>query len=558
MPTAAAATPYALLDEARRRAGRALDRAGLGPVQAPSRVLAAWPGAAAARLRAYQPPPGDGAGAAPVLLILPAPIKRAYVWDLQPGASVVRHALGRGFRVFLLEWLDPGPAEDGGLGLAEFTWRLPLAALDAIAAETGEGAAILAGHSLGGTFAAILAALEPARVRGLALVDAPLAFGPGRGGPLARAVAAAPHARVLRALAGGGPVPGSFTALLSTAALPEAFVLQRWADLGASLGSGDAGASALHARVERWVLDELAMPGRLFEEVLELLYREDRLARGTLEVAGRRAGLDMLRSPVLAVVNPPGRVVPPASVLEGLAALPPDLPRRVLWHEGIEPGPAMQHLAPLIGRAAHARLWPRILDWAAATPGPVDGRRGGAGAGRVDAPPRGARAGAADPSRRRSGRGGGPWRTERTGRRGTGSPSCSRGAWRSGPTTPAPTPRCGRRAARNPNGWSAPRSARSWPPSSPATRRTAGSRGCAGSGRRWRRRRSRTPPPGSAGPGWTHAGGGPRAGRTRSRRACSAGPACSGRGSWPGWRPRTTPRDRASTTSRRCTTGCRR
>ncbi len=169
-------------------------------------------------------------------------------------------------------------------------------------------------------------------------------------------------------------MPGSFAALLSAAAAPDAFVLQRWSDLGAS--AGDPLAAAVHARVERWALDELAMPGRLFEEVLERLYREDRLLAGTLEVGGRRVGLDRLRAPVLAVVNPPGRVVQPASVLDGLAAMPPDAQRRVLQYEG-ERGPALQHLGPLVGPAAHARLWPDILDWVAACPieGQDDGRQ---------------------------------------------------------------------------------------------------------------------------------------------------------------------------------------
>jgi polyhydroxyalkanoate synthase len=350
------ATPYTFLDAARRRAGRALDAAGLGPDEAPWRLAASLPGA---RLRAYQPPEAGR----PALLIIPAPIKRAYLWDLQPDASVVRHALRRGLAVYLLEWLDPGPEEDA-FGLAEYALHLPLAALDAVAAETGEADAVLAGHSLGGSLAAILAALHPGRVRGLALVDAPLAFGPERGGPLARAVAAAPHARLLRAV-GGSPVPGSFTSMLSSAAVPEAFLLQRWADLGASLA--ETRAATLHGRVERWVLDEFAMPGRLFDEVLELLYREDRLARGTLEIAGRRAALGEIRSPVLAVVNPDGLVVPPASILEGLAALPPGTPQRVLWHEAVERGAGLQHLGPLIGGAAHAHLWPSILDWMLAT-----------------------------------------------------------------------------------------------------------------------------------------------------------------------------------------------
>jgi len=64
----------------------------------------------------------------------------------------------------LLEWSDPGPRE-GGFGLADYADRFLLAALDVIAAETGCPVALLAGHSLGGTLAAIFASLRPERVR---------------------------------------------------------------------------------------------------------------------------------------------------------------------------------------------------------------------------------------------------------------------------------------------------------------------------------------------------------------------------------------------------------
>jgi polyhydroxyalkanoate synthase len=331
-----------------------LDAVGLGPVLTPSRVVGEMQGA---RLRAYQRL--EPASRGPVLLIVPAPIKRAYVWDLLPEVSVVRQALRGGVRVYLLEWLDPGASEDG-FGLSEYAERLPLAALDAIATETGETACVLAGHSLGGTCAVILASLHPDRVRGVVLVDAPLAFGRGRGGPIANAVAAAPHARVLRQLAGGSPVPGFFLGLLGTAAVPDAFVLQRWIDLGPS--AADPLLAAIHMGVDRWMLDELAMPGRLFEEAIEWLYREDQLLAGTLPVGHSQASLSRLRSPVLAVINPLGRVVPPASILARLAAIPDEVPRRVLRYDG-EQGAAVHHLGPLVGPGAHLHLWPHILDW---------------------------------------------------------------------------------------------------------------------------------------------------------------------------------------------------
>jgi polyhydroxyalkanoate synthase subunit PhaC len=174
---------------------RLLDAAGLVPLEAPFRVLAEMLGMC---LRAHHKP--SMAAAAPVLLIVLAPIKRSYMWDLHPDVSVIRHCLRRGIRVYLVEWLDPGPAEDG-LGLADHAEGFLLAVLDVIAAEAGEPAAVLAGHSLGGTFAAVFVLLHPERVRGLALIDAPLAL----------AVAAGPPARLVRAMV-GGPRASSHTA----------------------------------------------------------------------------------------------------------------------------------------------------------------------------------------------------------------------------------------------------------------------------------------------------------------------------------------------------------
>jgi polyhydroxyalkanoate synthase subunit PhaC len=80
--------------------GKLLDELGLGPIETPSRVLLSAP---LVTLKAYgEPHPG------PVLLIVPAPIKRAYIWDLVPGASVVQRLLASGIQVYLMEWERPG------------------------------------------------------------------------------------------------------------------------------------------------------------------------------------------------------------------------------------------------------------------------------------------------------------------------------------------------------------------------------------------------------------------------------------------------------------------
>jgi polyhydroxyalkanoate synthase subunit PhaC len=336
-----------------KRGGRSAVRSMrlVSDLTSPHRVIADQP---AARLRAYQ---DAECGQRPVVLIISAPFKRAYIWDLLPQVSVVRRCLERGFRTYLLEWLIPTAAEDK-FGLAEYANALPRAALDAIASETGCQAALLFGHSLGGTFAAIFASLSPERVSGLALVDAPLAFGK-HGGPLARAVALAPHARAIRQIA-GSPLPGTIMDALVAGTVPEAFQLQRFSDLAASMF--DPMALAIHARVERWAYDEFPMPGQLFEDTLEQLYRHNRFFDGTLRVGEQHAGVAHLRSAVMAVLNPVGRIVPPRSILDGLEAAQP-MSLNFLEYGG-DHGPMLQHLGSLVSPLAHAQLWPKILDWA--------------------------------------------------------------------------------------------------------------------------------------------------------------------------------------------------
>lgn len=338
-----------LLDALRRQAGSVADTWGLGPVETPWRQVASL---GAARLRAYHRKKADG----PALLIIPAPFKRPYIWDLHPAVSVVRACLARGLRVFLLEWLRPN-ADQNTLGLGDYALDMPERAVAAIRSETGAVPVHLAGHSLGGTFAAIFASRRPGLVGRLALVDAPLAFAED-GGPLAAAVARIPPVDGW-AEAKGRPVAGSAINLMSGTAAREAFVWQRRADFLASLASPDA--LALHARVERWTLDEFPLPAQLFRDLAEDLYRDDRFRRGTLRLGSETAALAQLKAPVLAVLNPAGRIVPPDSILKGLR-IAGSSEQRLLHYEP-ETGVLLQHLGPLVGRAAHRRLWPQIIGW---------------------------------------------------------------------------------------------------------------------------------------------------------------------------------------------------
>jgi polyhydroxyalkanoate synthase len=135
--------------------------------------------------------------------------------------------LGHGLDVYLVEWTDPGPAEQE-FGLDEYAGRMLRDCVEVVTRRTGQAQLVLIGHSLGGTLAAVFAARHPALVRGIALLEAPLHLGPDAGA-LAPLVAMSPPAGWLRAA--DAVVPGSFLDVVSAFAAPMSFQVARYADL---------------------------------------------------------------------------------------------------------------------------------------------------------------------------------------------------------------------------------------------------------------------------------------------------------------------------------------
>ncbi len=330
-------------DILRRVQGLALDMFGLGPVECSYRVIASQP---SWRLRRY-----DGADARWPLLIVAAPIKRPYIWDLTPTTSVIRRLIRRGMHVHLLEWCPPSSRDPAGLEV--YADRAIAACVGRISRESGT-APFLMGHSLGGTLATMYAALEPERVRGLVLIGAPVCFPPASAGCADAAAISSPLTVTHSAL-----IPGSAVSFLSALGWPQIFIWSRIED--SLLSAINPRAAVRCARVERWALDEVALPEVLLRQVAEWLYRENRLCRGTLRLRGMTVGPAAVRVPTFAVVNVADGLAPRASVA-------PFLDRMV--HRDVslvefagEAGVGLQHLALLIGPRAHEEVWPAIELW---------------------------------------------------------------------------------------------------------------------------------------------------------------------------------------------------
>jgi polyhydroxyalkanoate synthase len=336
---------FSIADAMRRAHGNVLDMLGFGPSECSYRVLASGP---FWRLRDY----GESHMGWP-LLIVAAPIKRPYIWDLSASASAVRFCLSHGLHVYLLEWRPPS-AHNGDVGLEIYGDQ---AIADAITAITTAGhgvAPFLIGHSLGGTLAVIFAALDPQRIRGLVLLGAPLCFQPGVSRFRDALVALTPSS-----LPVAGIVPGAMLSQLSALASPETFIWSRMID--AALSLGNARSRETNVMIERWALDEVALPARLVRQLIEWLYQENLLYEGTFPARNTTVGPSKMRAPTLAVVNTADEIAYLASIKPFIDAMP-GRNVRLIEYPG-ENGVSLQHLALLVGPRAHAQVWPEIIAW---------------------------------------------------------------------------------------------------------------------------------------------------------------------------------------------------
>jgi polyhydroxyalkanoate synthase subunit PhaC len=330
-------------DILRRAQGDVVGAFGLDPQESPHQIIMSrvhW------RLRDYG---GDDRSRS--MLIIAAPIKRPYIWDLAPSISAIRFCLHQGLHVQLLEWLPASPSA-GNYGLDDYVLAIS-EAVTTIATAAQGAKPFLIGHSLGGTLAAIYGAFLPESIRGLVLLGTPLCFEPSENQFRDALVTLVP-----REISDSDSFPGSLLSHASALASPRAFIWSRLVD--AAMSITDPLAMEIHARVERWALDEVPLPGKLVHQIIDWLYRENRFCRGALRVSQKVVGPSSLSVPTLALVNTSDDVAPLNTLKPFADAMTTDV--RTIEYPG-ELGVCLQHLGILVGRQARAHVWPEIISW---------------------------------------------------------------------------------------------------------------------------------------------------------------------------------------------------
>lgn len=288
---------------------------------------------------------GGPDGGMPVM-VLPSPINRAYILDLQPRRSFLRHLADQGFRPFLLDWGTPQGAELN-LGLADLVLGRAAGALDRVVEATGRQPVLL-GYCMGGLLATALAQARAESVVGLALLATPWNFHaePERVA-LVLATSLLPLTLLIGTL-GFAPVEllQSFFATLD----PDQ-VVTRFRRFG-ELPPTDP-RTELFVAVEDWLNDGAPLPGPVAQECLWHWYAENRTVRGTWAPGGMRVRPENLRLPSLVAIPRHDRIVPAASA-EALA---------VRLQAAVVVRPAAGHVSMVVGDRAPARLWRPLSAW---------------------------------------------------------------------------------------------------------------------------------------------------------------------------------------------------
>jgi poly(3-hydroxyalkanoate) synthetase len=280
--------------------------------------------------------------AAPVALVVPSLINRAYVLDLKPQKSLMRFLAAQGLRPLLLDWGEPGALEK------RFTLTDYIAGRLERAMTAAGQPVILIGYCMGGLLALAAALRRPEAVRGLALLATPWDFhapDPDR-------------ARAMGALLPALEPAMAATGLLATDLLQMLFVCLAPFETPAkyrNFGKLEAKSSSaeLFVALEDWLNDGIPLAAPVARTCLGEWYGENATYEGRWAIAGAPVIPETLSVPSFVAIPSRDRIVPPESALALADSLPGALVHR----------PAAGHVGMAAGRRAESELWRPLRDW---------------------------------------------------------------------------------------------------------------------------------------------------------------------------------------------------
>lgn len=295
----------------------------------------------------YYAPRGDKQTQVPVVVV-PSMINRAYICDLEPDRSLVAALAEAGHPTFLVDWGIPGP-EDGWMDVATVLLDLMHRCIERACRHVRAEKAFLLGYCQGGTLSAMYASLRPARVAGFVALNAPVAF---KDAGRFREFVDPKIFDVNDAIEEEGLVPVDMMEIAFKMLDP----MGNWHKYIALEKASHSPAELRRALArERWLEENVPMPGAFAREFIRMAYQEDRLVKGTWVIRGQQVDLRNLRCPLLVVACDKDFISPPSSTLP-MADLVGSTDKEV---QILKAG----HIGIVVGSAGPRQFYPLLDRW---------------------------------------------------------------------------------------------------------------------------------------------------------------------------------------------------
>lgn len=285
------------------------------------------------------------------VLVVPSLINRWEVLDLTAEKSLLRAMAAQGLRPYLVDWGTPD-AEERRFDTTAYVARLERAL--AFLTKRARRAPAVMGYCMGGTLTVALAARQPRRVAGLALLAAPWDFHADRTGH-AFLLSVGPLLAQVADRVGELPVDILQTLFWS---LDPWLAVKKF---GRFLGMDQQGDGAKEfVLLEDWLNDGAPLAGPTARECLVGWYGDNTPGEGKWEVGGRRIVPARIKVPSLVMIPSGDRIVPPLSAaaladpVKGLKNVKRlDLP--------------LGHIGMVVSGRARDLCWTPLIDWLRAT-----------------------------------------------------------------------------------------------------------------------------------------------------------------------------------------------
>jgi polyhydroxyalkanoate synthase len=289
------------------------------------------------------------------LLMVFAIMNRPYVLDLRPGHSFVEYMLRHGYDLYLLDWGIPGP-EDQNMSFDDYVLEYLPRAIRKFKKVSGSEEFSMLGWCLGALISTMYSALRPDDgLKNLILLTAPLDFTEKERGGFTRwsSHEAFNASNIVEKL---GNVPGEMIDNGAKMLKPIENYLGSYTMLWDNIDKPGT-VDAWHA-MNTWVRDIIPMAGGAYKQLINELYKENRLMEGKLELRGENVNLKNLRASLLNVIAESDHITPPCQS-EGIMEVVGSQDKELLRVRG-------GHIGIMAGRGAEKNTWPHIESWLAA------------------------------------------------------------------------------------------------------------------------------------------------------------------------------------------------